>query len=78
MHAKLHPKNGRLRKELRLPMSLLVQSELLREMKYCVLNLQNWKILNPEDISVLRLRRVLREKINELEHSNPDLHHSAA
>ena len=58
-------------------MSLLVQSELLRQMKYCVLNLQNWKILNPEDISVLRLRRVLREKINELERGDR-LHHSAA
>ena len=59
-------------------MSLLVQSELLRQMKYRVLNLQNWKILNPEDISVLRLRRVLREKINELERRDPGLHHSAA
>lgn len=59
-------------------MSLLVQSELLRQMKYCVLNLQSWKILNPEDISVLRLRRVLSEKIKELERSDPSPHHSAA
>jgi len=59
-------------------MSLLLQSELLRQMKYCVLNLQNRKILNPEDIAVLRLRRILREKINELERSDLSLHHSAA
>jgi len=65
-------------KELRLPMSLLPQSELLRQMKYCVLNLQNWKILNPEDIAVLRLTRILREKINALERSDRSLHHSAA
>ena len=59
-------------------MSLLLQSELLRQMKQCVLNLQNWKILNPEDIAVLRLGRILREKINELEDSDHRLHHSAA
>ena len=59
-------------------MSLLLQSELLRQMKYCMLNLQNWTILNPEDIAVLRLRRILREKINELERSDLSLHHSAA
>ena len=63
---------------LRLPMSLVLQSELLRHLKRCVLNLQNWRILNPEDVTVVRLTRVLREKIEELERPDPSLQHIAA
>ena len=63
---------------LGLPMTLVVQSDLLRQLKRCVLNLQNWTILNPEDITVVRLTRVLREKIAELEHPDPSFQHIAA
>jgi hypothetical protein len=59
-------------------MSLIPQYALLRQLKRCVLNLQNWKVLNPEDIAVLRLTRVLSEKIYELERTDPGHHRRAA
>ena len=59
-------------------MRYALKSELLRQLRRCVANLQGWKILNPEDIAVVRLMRVLHEKIKVLEEVDSYFHHKTA
>jgi len=44
-----------------------VQPELLEALKKSLRNLENSKILNPDDNQILLLRRILRQRIAELE-----------
>jgi 3-methyladenine DNA glycosylase AlkC len=46
------------------------KSELLKAMKSSLRELENVKILSPDDIEILRLRRTVRQQIDQLEKEN--------
>ena len=48
-------------------MSQVLQSELLDAMKASLRNLENVRIISPDDPSLLQLKNTLRQKINDLE-----------
>lgn len=45
----------------------ILKPELLNAMKESLRTLENVKMLSPDDIEILRFRRSLRQKIDELE-----------
>lgn len=50
------------------------QADLLRAMKQSLRDLDNLKLLNPNDLEILRLRRSLREQIDRLERQQSEAH----
>ncbi|HXU14134.1 MAG TPA: hypothetical protein VN708_03315 [Terriglobales bacterium] len=43
------------------------QADLLQAMKDCLRDLENLKLLSPDDLEIFNLRRSLKERIAELE-----------
>ena len=54
-------------------MRRIPQAELLRAMKQSLRDLDNLKLLNPNDLEILHLRRTLREQIDRLERQQSEL-----
>lgn len=47
-------------------------SELLGAMKDCLRDLENVKLISPDDLSIIDQKRILRQKIAELEKEDSD------
>lgn len=54
-------------------MRRILQADLLRAMKQSLRDLDNLKLLNPNDLEILHLRRNLREQIDRLERQHSEL-----
>lgn len=51
---------------------------LLDAMKDCLRELENVKLLSPDDLDIIDQKRILRRKIAELEKEDSDRHEMAA
>jgi hypothetical protein len=49
-----------------------VEPELLDAMKDCLRDLENTKLISPDDLDIIDEKRVLRQKIAELEREDSD------
>jgi len=49
-----------------------VEHELLGAMKDCLRDLENVKLLSPDDLDIIDQKRILRQKIAELEKEESD------
>jgi hypothetical protein len=49
-----------------------LEPELLDAMKDCLRDLDNVKLLSPDDLDIIDQKRILRQKIAELEKENSD------
>ena len=57
---------------------LLKKSELLDALKECLRDLENVKLLSPDDLARVYQKQVLREQIVALEKEDPDGHGKVA
>jgi hypothetical protein len=48
-------------------MRYFLEPELLDAMKDCLRDLENTKLLSPDDLDIIDQKRILRQKIDELE-----------
>lgn len=55
-------------------MRRIPQAELLQAMKQSLRDLDNLKLLNPNDLEILHLRRTLRDQIDRLERQQSEAH----
>lgn len=58
---------------MRAIMHRFVKAELLDAMKECLQNLENTRLLSPDDLDIIDQRRVLRQQIAELEKEGDDI-----
>jgi hypothetical protein len=56
----------------------VLKPELLDAMKDCLHDLENVRLLSPDDLDIIDQKRVLRQKIDELENEDFDGHEKAA
>jgi hypothetical protein len=52
----------------------VLRADLLDAMKDCLRDLENVKLLSPDDLDILDEKRILRQKIDELENEDSDGH----
>jgi hypothetical protein len=52
----------------------VLRADLLDAMKDCLRDLENVKLLSPDDLDILDEKRILRQKIDELENQDSDGH----
>jgi hypothetical protein len=55
-----------------------IEPELLDAMKGCLHDLENVKLLSPDDLDIIDEKRLLRQKIAELEREDSDSYKRAA
>ena len=51
--------------------------EFVAAMKDCLRDLENTKLISPDDLDIIDEKRILRQKIAELERENSDGHMAA-
>jgi hypothetical protein len=56
----------------------VLRADLLDAMKDCLRDLENVKLLSPDDLDILDEKRILRQKIDKLENEDSDAHEMAA
>ena len=54
-------------------MHRFVKAELLDAMKECLQDLENTRLLSPDDLDIIDQKRVLRQQIAELEKEGDDI-----
>ena len=52
--------------------------ELVDAMKDCLRDLENTKLISPDDLNIIDEKRILRQKIAELENEDSDGHGKAS
>jgi hypothetical protein len=55
----------------------IVKAELLDAMKKCLHDLENTRLLSPDDLDIIDQKRLLRQQIAALEKEGDDIHLAA-
>jgi hypothetical protein len=58
-------------------MRRIVKAELLDAMKECLHDLENTRLLSPDDLDIIDQKRLLRQQIAALEKEGDDIHLAA-
>lgn len=59
-------------------LNVVQKSELLNAMRECLIDLENAKLMSPDDLDIIDQRRVLRQLIIELENEDCGGYHLVA